>query len=284
MMDWQRLPDVLLEVFGDVVAAQGQPTWIRILGPRAGADPDDLMVAFSTQPDALLGWVATSDCDAVGVLATGRLRVLAGGPSPAEHLAGRRIRIACVVARSGAMTSKVVLPDGTAVDQAPTEGRMLDCLRRCFALPTPPPMASPSRLQTVAWLAAILERAEAARRPLNWSDVAKLHPVARVIGSDLDRSCWQPWLPGLVRAAGSAWSWESFRLQAAGGEGLRELIDPSLAGWMDEGMFARWVLDGLPSPDEMLAALRPQLSPSAARRLGHAIHAADQPVTAGTAG
>jgi hypothetical protein len=160
---------------------------------------------------------------------------------------------------------------------------MLDCLRRCFDLPTPPPVGGPGRLQTVAWLAAIFERAENARRPLSWSDVAKLHPVARVIGSDLEES-GSPLLAGMVRAAGSAWSWERLRHQAAEGDDLQDLIDPELAAWMDEGMFARWILDDLPSPDEMLAALRPRLSPSAARRLGHAIHAADQPLTAGTAG
>jgi hypothetical protein len=52
---------------------------------------------------------------------------------------------------------------------------------------------------------------------------------------------------------------------------------------MDEGMFARWILADLPSPDEMLASVRPDLAPSAARRLAHAIHAATTPEPAGAA-
>jgi hypothetical protein len=282
MMDWHRLVDVLLDAVGDVVAAQGQPTWVRVFGPGE-ADGDDFSVGFCSEPDALLGWVATPDCNAVGVVATGRLHVLPGAPPQTEGLGCDRIRIACLVARTGNAASKVVLPDGRTVDQAPTEGRMLDCLRRCFGLPTPPPVGGPGRLQTVAWLAAIFERAQGARRPLSWSDVARLHPVARVIGGDLDGS-GSPSVAGIVRAAGSAWSWESLRHQAAESDDLRDLVDPELAAWMDEGMFARWVLEGLPSPEEMLAALRPRLSPSAARRLGHAMHAADQPLAAGTAG
>ena len=45
-------------------------------------------------------------------------------------------------------------------------------------------------------------------------------------------------------------------------------------------MFARWVLADLPSVDELFAALRPQLTPSAARRLAHAVHAAGAAQTA----
>jgi hypothetical protein len=62
---------------------------------------------------------------------------------------------------------------------------------------------------------------------------------------------------------------------------LGDIIDPELAGWMDDGMFARWVLSDLPSPDELLATVRPYLAPSAARRLAHAVRAADAPEAPG---
>ena len=77
-----------------------------------------------------------------------------------------------------------------------------------------------------------------------------------------------------MRYAGSAWSWEDIRQQAGRDGFLEDIVDPGLAGWMDEGMFARWVLANLPSADELFSALRPQLTPSAARRLAHAVRAA----------
>jgi len=276
MMDWQRLTGLLLEASGDQVAAQGHPVWVRVMDSPEGDDEEHFSVALSMEPDALLGWVATSDCRAVGVIATGRLRALDEVPAGVVDPTDAPIRMACLMTRTGGIAWKMVLSDGVTIDEPPSEGRMLDCLRRCFGIPTPRPPASPSRLQTVAWLAAVLEQAQGARRPLSWSEVSRLHPVARVLGDELGAH-GSDLLAGLVRMAGSAWSWEDFRLQAKQEGCLEEIIDAELAGWMDDGMFARWVLADLPSPDEMMAAVRPQLSPSAARRLAHAVHAASSP-------
>jgi hypothetical protein len=304
MEDWQRLTGLLLEATGDHVAEQGYPTWVLVLDPPSrdagGGDEDDrhdghdrhdararddgdFSVALKDDPVGLVGWVATSDCQAVGVIATGRLRPMEGAPPGLVDPMRNQIRMACLVTRHGEVVWKMCLPDGTTTDEPPAEGRMLDCLRRCFELPTPPPPVGPARLQIIAWLAAILEQAKTARRPLSWSEVSRLHPVARVLGSDLG-SPSSELMPGLMRMAGSAWSWEALRLQAQHESGLEDIVDPELAGWMDEGMFARWVLSDLPSPDELLAALRPQLAPSAARHLTHAVHAASSPMPAGATG
>jgi hypothetical protein len=273
MRDWRRLAGVLLEAAGDRVAEQGHPTWVRVLDPPIGGAQERFAVAVSDDPDGLVGWVATADCQAVGVVATGRLRPMDDAPPGVKGLARDQIRMACLVARDGDVACKILLPDGKTMEDPPSDGRMLDCLRRCFALPTPPPPVGPARIQVVAWLAAVLEYAEGARRPVSWSEVTRLHPVARVLGVELGGSCSEL-VPGLIRMAGSAWSWEEFRLQAQREPYLEDIVDPDLAGWMDEGMFARWVLSDLPSADELLATLRPQLAPSAARRLAHAVHAA----------
>jgi hypothetical protein len=275
MMNWDNLAAGLLSGAGDRVAEQGHPTWVRVLDSPNG-DHERIALAFSEDPDGLIGWVATPDCQAVGVVATGRIRALEGAPPGLVVPTRNHIRMACVVARDGQVAWKTSVPDGLPADQPPAEGRMLDCLRRCFGLATPPPPAPPGRLQVVVWLAAVLEEATTARRPLSWSEVGRLHPVAQVLGAELVGSR-MPLVPGLMRMAGSAWSWEDFRLQAQRESGLQDVVDPDLAGWMDDGMFARWVLSDLPSPDELLTALRPHLSPSAARRLSHAVRAADLP-------
>jgi hypothetical protein len=287
MNDWNKFAQLLLEAAGDEVAERGSPIWVRVLDSPDGDREKAFALALSDEPDGLLGWVATPDCQAVGLVATGRLRALPGAAAGTVDPGRDRLRLACLVTRHGEVVCKMSLPDGTATglikSDAPSEGRMLDSLRRCFGLPTPPPPIGPGRLQAVAWLVAILEQGTAARRRLSWSDVSRLHPVALALGTDL-RESDTGLLSSLLRVAGSAWSWEDFRQQAERHACLVDLIDPKLAGWMDEGMFARWILSELPSPDELLARVRAYLAPSAARRLAHAVHASGQTEAAGATG
>jgi hypothetical protein len=279
MKDWARLAELLLAAAGDQVAERGYPAWVRVLDPP-GADPEEgFALALSHDANGLVGWVATPDCQAVGLVATGRVYFLEGGPWPPRDAAdpGRdRLRMACLVTRHGEVAWKTGVARGARgldiPDEAPKEGRILDCLRRCFALPTPPPPESPTRLQAIAWLVAIYDRTtKAAAGRLTWTEVSRLHPVAQVLRADLSGS-GEGLLPGLLRVAGSAWSWEEFRRRAQGESGLDHIVAPGLAAWMDEGMFARWILSELPGTDELLAAVRPRLVPSAARRLSHALH------------
>jgi hypothetical protein len=125
-------------------------------------------------------------------------------------------------------------------------------------------------LQIIAWLAAVAERVPRSRRPLSWSEVSALHPVAQVLAAELGNQDRTP-SPGLLRLAGSAWSWEELRLQAESCCGPVTTFHAGLAGWMDEGMFARWLLADLPSPDELLATVGAAVTPSAARRLSQAV-------------
>ncbi len=276
--DWGALVRLLVEAAGDRVADLGHPIWVRVLDPPGADKADGFALGFCDEPDALMGWVATSDCQAVGMIGTGRLRPIAGPPAGLDCTTVDRVRMACLLARDGTVAWQMVQPDGTRPNDQlthvpPCEGRLLDCLRRCFGLPTPPPPASPARLQVVAWLVAVLEHAEGAGRPLGWSEVCRLHPLAHVLATELGSRPTDV-IPDLIRVAGSAWSWEQIRAQAEHEGFLDGLIDPGLASWMDDGMFARWVLGELPAADELFAALRPLLTPSASRRLAHALHAA----------
>jgi hypothetical protein len=287
MKDWATLASVLLDAAGDHVAEQGSPVWIRVLDPPEGDAEQGFALALSDESQGLLGWVATPDCQAVGLVATGRLRSVAGATAVGADVLGRHgdhLRLACLVTRDGEMAWKTQIPDkadsADLPEHPPTEGRMLDCLRRCFGLPTPPPPVGPARLQAIAWLVAVFDRAIAAPGRLTWFEVSRLHPVAQVLNAELGGPRADV-LPGLLRVAGSAWTWEDFRQQAERDGGLEHLVEPSLAGWMDHGMFARWILSEVPSLDELLAAVRPHLVPSAARRLAHAVHESGLPDAAG---
>ena len=117
--DWQRLATVLLEAGGDRVAGHGRPTWVVVSDDRDR--PDGAALTFHDEPDGLLGWVAPDECQAVGVIATGRLGSLdsdgASLPLAADESAPdwvksvqaaatssdeARIAIACLVAPTAA--------------------------------------------------------------------------------------------------------------------------------------------------------------------------------------
>lgn len=274
--DWPALAAVLLDALGDRVAEQGRPMWVRVLDAPDAADGFDLDLDDS--PEGLLGWVAPDDCQGVGVVATGRVTLDEGsedGPGGLRpgHTPG--VRLACVVSRDGVVGWRMVVPGGTCLEAPPAEGRLLDCFRRCFGLPTPPPLADTARVEVVVWLLAVHDAIRRTGRRLSWHEVAELHPVsANRIHPQLLHRTRPADLADLIRMAAWNWSWEDLRRAAAEGRWGDDIIEPRLAAWMDQGMFARWILGELPAPDELIDAVRPHLSPSTARRLAHAVRAA----------
>ena len=172
------------------------------------------------------------------------------------------------------------MPDGSVHDDVPEQGRILDALKRCFRLPTPPPEVPAAVLHSTAWLASVIDEGLFSERRLTWAEVERLHPLARALSGELAvranlagdaRGPTESLLRQLLRVAAPAYSWEEILRQAAEGE-LDELLEPELAAWMDEGMFSRWILSSLPSLDQLLHVARQSLVPSAARRLSHVIH------------
>lgn len=315
MHDWQEFARGALETLGDQVQRQGFPTWLRIF--EDCSTPSGLRLEADADPVGLFGWTAPDDCVAVGVVATGRARV-AEDPAPGRSsepdtpadedardqgsLARRvgdaggvlALRMACVVSRSEGLGWWMELPDGTAHTDPPGAGRMLDVLFRCLQLPTSPPDVPASEIHSAAWLASVIEGGLASERRLTWSDVERLHPLARVLSGDLELHIEptpdgdplaQEELDDLLRIAAAAWSWEEIRAQAAAGE-LEAFIGPGVARWMDDGMVCRWLLSMIPPIDQLLEAARPLLVPSAARRLAHAVRrpAAAQPARSARGG
>jgi hypothetical protein len=272
---WPAMAELLLDALGDRVAAAGQPTWVAVMGDPSGVKELDLRLV--EDPRGLLAWKAPPECSAVGVVATGKAHVADApieGRMPFTPGVIPGIRMSCLVARTGDVAWHMDLPDGRSFEDAPQEGRLLDCLKRCFALPTPPPPVGAGHLLSVFWLGAIIDQVHRSDRRLTWTEVARLHPAAQVMSGCGRAGSEGPDLSDIIRVSSSAWSWEALRVQAETGSWARELVSADLAAWMDEGMFARWVLSALPAPDELVARIRPRLAPSTARRLAHAIKAA----------
>jgi hypothetical protein len=275
MENWPAMAELLLDAIGDRVSAAGCPTWVGVRDDPLGER--DFGLWFEEDSRGFLGWEAPPECIAVGVVATGKAHVddtplEAALPFSPGVIPG--IRMCCLVTRRGEVAWRMTLPDGRSFCDAPQEGRLLDCLRRCFALPTPPPPAGPGHLLSVFWLGAIIDEDRRAGRRLTWREISRLHPIAKIMSRGA-AMCDDPQdVSDLIRAASSTWSWETLRKRAVTDSWAGELVSPELAAWMDDGMFARWVLGGLPAPDELVARLRPRLAPSTARRLAHAVRSA----------
>lgn len=259
---------LVMKGFGDAVAQLGHPIWIQLFDQ----DADQSALALSPEDFDPLGYVAPPECRAIGMVATGRLRCLDEAAEPPAHLASARsggARMACVVGRDGRTGWHMVLPDGSELTDVPEEGCTLDILRRCLELPTPPPPAGTGRLAVSSWLGAI-RRAARPGQLLSWGQVLDLHPVF----VEADGPLGVPIREAVTEAISNAFDWDLVRQAAIASPDGLGLVQPELARWMDDGMFARWVLDGLRPIDDLIASVRPFLRPSAARRLAHVARAA----------
>jgi hypothetical protein len=242
------------------------PVWIRICGPVARPDKIEEEVGF----DRLVGFVAPKRCSAVGVVAGGWAtttadadRIVSGGSrsSPRE-----RVRSTVVVQRDGSSFGRLRWASGRVVDEAPTYGRMFDCLRRAVGLATEPPAVGTDILFASMWLLAITEAADRPASALTWLDVAALHPVSQILEDEVPD--WSGGLVDAARALAVACPWSEVRRLIAEGAWAESPVRPSAAAWMDDGMLCRWLLDGQATLALQLRRAADELAPPLARRVG----------------
>jgi hypothetical protein len=189
--------------------------------------------------DALVGFDAPPDWEVFGVVAPGWGSYYEG-PRKGER---RRCRVIFVASRHGEEASLLRFAgddEGTVMREPDPPGRVADCVRRALDLPTPPPDAS-SLL--ALWFHEVLQRLVARRHPSASRELVGLQDIDDVIGD-----------------APASWADERWKVVEAGGN-FR--MDGSIAGWMDDGMFARFTLAELPEPTVVMAAARTACTPAA---------------------
>ena len=222
--------------------------------------------------DHLLGFVAPPSWSALGLVCYG----WASPPSedgtgrPSEHPDRRRVRVVTLLDRSGDERATATLDDGTVVDE-PGAGTVSDALRRALGLATLPPPVGSGELFAAMWLTSI---ASAGRR-LSWSEAVMLHPAMQVLRGGGHRPQAEE-LVSCGRSLARAMPWGELRLRAA--SGVRDGgvgVSADLAAWMDDGMFARWVLGGLPPFTPLLRRCTSILAPEVLRRLRRTLRAWD---------
>jgi hypothetical protein len=241
-----------------------QPAWAEITGPLEHPE------GVRWHPDLLtmVGFFAPPECAAVAAVGHGWARGLDGEGPPGILAPGerRRCRMVCVMARSGEVSGYVRTGATILVNEAPTEGRILDCMRRCFALPTPPPQETTDAFLAYLWLSDVLGVAQKASGPLSWPAVIERHPVLRVAaGAGL--TITDDRLLNILRIGADGWSWAGLAAQAATPGWMAGLLPDGAGGWMDEGILSRWLLQSYSNVEGVLARVTPRLAPPAAKKL-----------------
>jgi hypothetical protein len=222
--------------------------------------------------DHLLGFVAPESWSAIGLVCYGWASPPApegSGGRPSEHPDRRRVRVVTLLDRSGDERATATLDDGTVVDE-PGSGMVSDAMHRCLGLATPAPPVASGELFAAMWLTSV---ASAGRR-LTWNEAVMLHPAMQVLARSGGR---RPQVEELVsggRSLARAMPWGELRLRAASGVSDGGIgVSPDLAAWMDDGMFARWVLGGLPPFTPLLRRCASVLAPEVLRRLRRTLRA-----------
>jgi hypothetical protein len=254
---------------GEPLSGPGSLAWF----PLAGAHPLDLLLGL----DAPRHWAA------LGVACTGRAHTASARPEP--------VAVTILLDRAGAAAG--VLRRGATVSDMPDrpEGVVADACRRALGLPTAPPPGSTRELWALLWLDRVVDAAAGGgpgARPTTWLALARLHPAAGPHGDPTAAALHPAAGPhgdptaaalhpvALAAAAGTlaaAWPWH--RLRADPGAiplpGARPA--PGLAAWMDDGMWARWLLSHLPAAGDLLSAVRALLPPALAETVAGVVGA-----------
>jgi hypothetical protein len=257
----------LLKRYGDAVVAAGQPLCVEV------RDRDGELES-RPNPDGWLGRTLDPAWDAVALVATGRARVAHPSVEPPARLLpamGGGLRLACAVWRTGEVGWSMTLPDGSEFAETPSEGRLLDMLRRSAGLETSPPPCGASVTEVIIWLAAIREAAGTQARRLGWDEAVTLHPAIKGF-----EGCEPGAAQLLILLRARQLTWTDLRQRAVHDLVLPWMPPPETANWMDDGMFARWVLADLPTVDDLLRQVRPKVSADAYRRIHHLIQVVDR--------
>lgn len=231
------------------------------------ADPIDALVAVTAPDD----WVA------FGVVTRGRSRpLLDAGPRLRTDVDATPspVRMAMAVDRAGRAVSGLRTLDGPFTvrdDLGEVSGRVPDGCRRVLGLCTAPPEVPVEDFFALLWLDQVLAEAVARPGALSWAEAAGMHFGAGLVTELVaDGAHVGPVEPDEALMIGHALtadqtSWAFVRDRVARLDEPNALFDPRLAAWMDDGMFSREVLSGLPPTDLMLEALEEVAPPAVLR-------------------
>jgi hypothetical protein len=252
----------------------------------ASADRPGELAWFPIDPihplDLLLGYVAPLHWWALGVSSCGRQHPIGGDGRVVRSAGSPRVRITMLLDRSGGAAALLRRGDERTALRGPPDGTVADACRRALGLVTAPPPPTTAGLWTRSWLDRVVDTLApssgargGAGRP-TWRDLTRLHPASSAVatrwsglglGPDADA------LADATRALADAWPWARLRADPAVADVPGPLPDPRVVAWMDDGMWARWLLATFPAVDDLVDAACSLLTPSLARATRQVVEA-----------
>jgi hypothetical protein len=230
---------------------------VYVAGPPDAAGNEPLQLGMAPTDgdhpfDLLLGFEAPDDWQVLGVVASGNAYRY-DDPDPEKV----RATFVFLADRRGGSASLMRTAAGIVALPGEPEGRIADALRRALGRPTAPPTCGTGIVFTTLWLDALLDATgDPSRRSAlsTWNGIARLHPAASLA---LRPPAVDDLAAGVLELA-QRWPWQRLRTEPdrwamPGDVGLPR----DIAAWMDDGMYARWLLAELPALPDLVHLLGP---------------------------
>jgi hypothetical protein len=271
---------------GALLRVTGHPPQVGRLG-LGGDHPLELLLGFT----APASWRALGihcrarayDLGSPNDLATPR-------PIPPRGDDPLPVIVTILVDRAGAGSG--LLRRGSLATRLPgvPDGVVGDACRRALGLPTPAAPPSTAELWLRLWLDRVVEAAvfaDGGHRSISWRDVAALHPAVPArpgaAGIQPDVSSGDVHLDDpealaeTTHVLARAWPWSRLRREPDVVDTARPPLPRPVAAWMDDGMFARWVLADLADLTTLSTSAAALLPPTVVAAIGQTVVAAGLP-------
>lgn len=244
------LADHLTEALAD---GDIEPCLLHVAAPDAAGFDLGVQPLDGRHPtDALLGHTAPDDWHAVGIATHGWAYHVADRGDPRRRR--QRVHVVTLLSRNGEHAHRTRADDDAlsqVLDGEPPTGEQVDLLRRVLGLATDPPPCDPSTYWSIEWLSALL----GADHPVDTlADAVALHPVTHLLrrGTALDAADTLDVLTAFHRVL----TWGRMRELAGLDRFSVPDLSPDDAAWLDDGSFARFVLNRCPPLHLLRAGLR----------------------------
>lgn len=239
--------------------------------------------------DLLLGFTAPPDWHALGIATTGWAYPLAERATAVRQRS--RVYVVTLVSRTGEVAHRTHVTDddelAAALGSAPDgpTGEQIDLLRLALGLGTEPPPCGTDVYWTIEWLSALLGTdGELAC----WGDVVAEHPAMALLGADAVGVSHGPAavdpagadFATVMGAFGRVCSWTMLRRLVRDDRFVVPDLVPSDATWLDDGAFARFVLNRCPPLTMLRSQVADLLDPALAARLAQELDQLGVPMSA----
>jgi hypothetical protein len=259
---------------------------LRVSAPHA--HPPGELTWFPIDPvhplDLLLGFIAPAHWSALGVSSSGLQHQLGDDGRVVSGSDPARVRITVLIDRSGRAAGLLRHGAGLTAMPSQPEGTVADACRRALRLDTAPPPPTTVGLWTRCWLDRVVDALAGSRGgaagPPTWRDIARLHPASSAgdtRGPGVGRRPNPRALAGATRALADAWPWARLRAEPGVVDVPGPVPSARMAAWMDDGMWARWLLAAFPALDDLVDAACTLLAPDLARAAREVVEASIGP-------